>query len=357
MRNCRFAKILLLAVACVLIFRLNFSDVRAQEIGDGETDGIPPVNASDLQFILKYYGTAFNLLPSPGINQYGDSKVNVLDFIISLKSLSLNATPTSANILILCDKETYDGKQTPFKLDGGIMEDSSTMKVIRDCTFKNATTRQIVLKNAKNVLIENNKFINIRTNEPGIGAHAISVSPDQAGIVESVTVRGNYFTEIGADGIQLGEGTGSNISSFFIENNTFIGNESWGENAIDVKGTLGPIVIKENDISGFRECQSPPRGGNQDCSGSPGEGMVIHQASSGTANNVTIEANKVHDNIFGISISNLGQNSVIVRNNQIYDNQYGSGVGLNVRNSQNGQFLGNQYYNNKQDCSGINPCQ
>ncbi|MBI4066826.1 right-handed parallel beta-helix repeat-containing protein [Candidatus Gottesmanbacteria bacterium] len=268
------------------------------------------------------------------------------------------STPSSSQTRILCDGKTYDGfSSTIFKLDGGEGADGSIQKIIRNCIFRNGTARAIVLKNAKNVLIENNTFQNIRSNQPGIGTHGIAVSPDSVGVVDTIVIRGNYFTEIGADGIQVGEGTGIKISNFTIDNNTFIGDEAWGENAIDIKGTIGPIVIRNNDLHGFRECQSPKRGGNQDCSGSPGEGMVIHQASNGNPDNILVENNRIHDNQFGLSISNLGPNSIIVRNNIIYDNRANPGIGLLVNNSSNVQLSGNSYTNNNTNCSGISPCQ
>ncbi len=266
------------------------------------------------------------------------------------------ATPTtqSGTTRILCDGRTYDGSSAVvIKLDGGEAADPAIQKIIRNCTFKNSPWRQIVLKNAKNVLIENNIFANIRTNQPGKGTHGISVSPDTAKVVDNIIVRGNSFSNIGADGVQIGEGTGDKTSNFIIENNTFIGSEAVGENGVDVKGAIGPIIIRNNIMHGFRPCQSPQKGGNQDCSGSPGEGLVIHEGTSGRPNNVTIEGNLIYDNIFGISISNLAANSLRVLNNQIRDHL---DIGINVRNSSNVLLSGNIYSNNKTNCGGISPC-
>lgn len=235
-----------------------------------------------------------------------------------IASAGLIGTASAAAVRVLCDGETYDGYADPlFKLDGGEAADGLVQKVIRNCTFKNSTVPPIVLRNAANVLIQGNTFTNIRTGIPGKGVHAINAAC--ATRCADITVSGNSFSSIGADGIQVGD-SGRDVTNLVIENNTFQGASGVGENAIDIKGANGPIVIRGNLIQGFRPCLSPKKGGTQDCSGSPGEGVVLHAGSAaGAPGNVTVAGNTFNDNVFGLSVSDTLPN-VVVRNNQFTNN-------------------------------------
>lgn len=225
---------------------------------------------------------------------------------------------SAATVQVLCDGQTFDGyTSTPFKLDGGSAADANVQKVIRNCTFTNSKVPGITLRNANNVLIENNTFSNIRTRQPGVGVHGINAACATQCI--DITVRGNKFKQIGADGIQIGD-TGRKVVNFIIEQNTFIGTTGTGENAVDIKGADGPIIIRGNLVKGFRPCVSPKKGGTQDCSGSPGEGIVLHRGrAAGAPGNLTVEDNTFEDNVFGLSVSRTLPN-VVVRNNKFMSN-------------------------------------
>lgn len=234
--------------------------------------------------------------------------------LTALAALLLTAQSVSATtVLILCDGKTFDGyTKPPFRFLRRRAADPMVRKIIRNCTFKNSNVPGILLNNADNVLIVGNTFYNIRTYTAGEGVHAINASCNTK--CANIVVRGNTFQAIGADGIQIGD-MGRNVTNFFIVRNTFIGTAGIGENAIDIKGAQGPIHIRRNIIKGFRPCLSPSKGGTQDCSGSPGEGIVLHQGKqAGAPGSVTVAGNTFENNIFGLSVSRTLPN-IIVRNN------------------------------------------
>ncbi|MBI4790808.1 MAG: right-handed parallel beta-helix repeat-containing protein [Chloroflexi bacterium] len=233
--------------------------------------------------------------------------------------------PPSGNQRILCDGKVYDGYTSRlFQLDGGVDADASVQKVIRNCTFRNSKEVPIVLQNARNVLIEGNTFYNIRTRVVGDGVHAINITgPSSGGIVDGVIIRNNSFRDIGADGIQIGQNT-RNIKNVWIQNNEFVGSADVGENGVDVKGADGPIYITGNKVHGFRPCESPKTNppGNQDCSGSNGPGITVHDggANKTPAYNVTLENNDIYDNTIGLVVA-TGARNIVVRGNRISNNQ------------------------------------
>jgi parallel beta-helix repeat protein len=230
----------------------------------------------------------------------------------------------TASEQILCDGQTFDGYQdTPFVFKSNVDQDPSIRKVIRNCTFRNGSTPAILLRNARNVVIESSTFENIRTNVPGKGVHAIYIQGDEA--AENILITGNTFSSIGADGIQMGD-AGRNVRDLTISGNTFEGADGVGENAVDVKGVDGPITISDNIVRGYRPCVSPIRGGTQDCSGSKGTGIVVHNGkAAGPASNVRVEGNDISDNVTGLVVSS-GASQITVSGNRIHDN----GTGLLV---------------------------
>ena len=221
---------------------------------------------------------------------------------------SPSASPAAE--LILCQDRVFDGYTTrPFVLDGGVAADPSVLKIIRGCTFRNSTLPAIVLADTVNVLIEDNLFEDIRTNIPGDGVHGIYVRGDRR--IDRVIIRGNTFRRIGADGMQLGD-TGRHVTNIVIEQNTFSGSAEVGENGIDVKGVDGPIVIRGNTWSGFRPCESPKKGGTQDCSGSDGAGIVVHEGEGGgRPHGVTVIDNVALDNTRGMDVSHADDVTIV----------------------------------------------
>jgi uncharacterized protein YdeI (BOF family) len=207
------------------------------------------------------------------------------------------APPAAAGTLVLCDGRVFDGfTKAPFKLDGGVYADPSVLKIIRGCTFRNGSSAAIALHDARNVLIENNTFFNLRSNVAGVGVIAVRIAGDR--LSRDVTIRGNTFDAIGADGIQMAD-AGSQVVNVVVEGNRFHGSDAVGENAIDVKGVMGPVYLRGNTWSGFRPCET-----GQDCSGSNGPGIVVHEGTpSGRAQNVWITGNFAIDNVYGINVS------------------------------------------------------
>jgi parallel beta-helix repeat protein len=244
------------------------------------------------------------------------------------------ATPVSGSVRVLCDGKVYDGYTTRlFQLDSATDRDPTILKVIRNCVFRNSSQVPTVLKDAKNVLIEGNTFANIRTHVAGDGVHAINIPGPSAGSVTSgITIRNNRFQDIGADGIQLGQNT-RYIRNVTIQNNEFVGSADVGENAVDVKGVEGPVIITGNKVHGFRPCESPKSNpsGTQDCSGSNGPGLTIHEGglTKTSAYNVTVENNDVYDNTIGLVVS-TGTRNIVVRGNRISNNLT---VGLDVHDA------------------------
>jgi len=220
------------------------------------------------------------------------------------------------NCKILCDGDAYeDFDSIPFSLDGG---DSGV--VIRNCTFRNANRGAVIIQGATDVLIQDCHFESLRSGQPGIDLHAINI-PSKG---NRVTIRGNTFVDIGADGVQMGHAGGDIGDIYILDNHFYVTNADVGENGVDVKTTTGPIVVAGNTFHGFRPCD----GDTQDCSGAIGEGMVVHKGATG----VTVTRNVFYDNTIGLSLGwgTTQQPPVDARviNNFFYDNKT-RGLGLN----------------------------
>ncbi|TAH48455.1 MAG: hypothetical protein EYC68_21050 [Chloroflexota bacterium] len=248
------------------------------------------------------------------------------------------ARTTAAKVLVLCDGKTYDGYiKTPFQLRSPVHRDPNVKKIIRNCIFRNSKKPPIAIWDAQNVLIEGNTFENIRRGVAGKGVHAINISCRGNCSIDRIVIRNNLFRYIGADGIQIGE-VGRAIRHVRIVRNEFIGSEDVGENGVDIKGVDGPIVVARNKMHGFRPCQD-----NQDCSGSPGEAMVVHEGGqSGVASNVRIKNNDFYDSIFGLTISDASENILVV-GNRFSDNQ---DIGMLVDQTFSLRILSNVFSNN-----------
>jgi len=213
--------------------------------------------------------------------------------------------------------------------------------VINNCQFRNSTGG-IRATYARHLLIEDCTFVNLRSGQPGVDHNAIAV-PMWG---DDITIRNNYFEDIGSDAIHLGT-HGNQIGQVIIENNKFLisGQRSpVGENAVDVKGVQGPVVIRNNIIHGFR-ATAP----NQDASGAQGEGIVIHWTDTGgpSAKNVLVEKNLFFDNALHLVIAHGAQN-ITVRNNIFRDafQEADPGIGLWVHGATEVGVLHNTFFNN-----------
>jgi parallel beta-helix repeat protein len=334
---------------------------------DIDKDGI--VQILDLRILITNFGRSRlqGFIPSnldPDIVQNG--AVNIFDYSMLaanfgsiISTPSPTASPTSGQVKMLCLGRSYSdwGNTAPIKIGGNPDDtDPNIQKVVRNCSFVNPTgtavyKAAIIIKQGTNILIEGNRFENIRTLIPDDGILAIAM-PAQ-GPISNVTIRNNLFTDIGADGIQPGT-SGPDITNIKIENNEFIGSEDVGENGVDVKGVYGPIYITGNKMHGFRPCESSKTKvpGTQDCTGSTGPAITIHQGGTGYyPTDIYIIGNELYDNTKGIDMS--GGKNIVVQNNKIHDNlKYGiEYTGGEI------ELSGNVYFNNPVNCFGISPCQ
>lgn len=332
----------------VSLFYFRPSSVYSQTIqGDLNNDG--KVDIFDFSNLISNFGKT----GSPGfipadINR--DGNVDIFDFSILLGNFGKTAsvpsptplttktptpyptTPISGNVKVLCDGKTYDGWGTtsPFEFGGNPDDNNPNIqKVIRNCNFVNTRDigipkAAIFIKTVNNLLIENSLFDNIRTHQAGNDVGAIKFGNSGASeYIKNVTIRNNKFDGIGSDGIQIGD-LSPRSSNITVTGNEFIGYDGTGENSLDIKSTDGPIVIGSNYIHGFRPCNSPKHGGTQDCSGSVGEGLVIHLGGhlapelTIPPNNITVENNRIENNTYGIAVSE-GTN-ITLRGNQYANN-------------------------------------
>lgn len=229
--------------------------------------------------------------------------------------LIASAAPTSgAADLVLCDGQTISGwTTTPRKLDAAKdarMGDPAIRKVIRNCTFAHSarsaeTQPAIIIVAAANVLITGSTFRDIHTGVPGNGVHGIAIRGAEP--ADQITIELSRFEDIAADGVQAGD-NGPNVTNLTIRDSTFVAPATGGENAIDIKGTLGPTMIAGNDVSGFRPCDREV----SDCSGSQGAGIVIHDSGGSGARpqDVTISGGRIHNNERGITLAQADRVSV-----------------------------------------------
>ncbi len=223
-------------------------------------------------------------------------------------------TALATTDLVLCDGQTWTGwTKAVYKLDASKdarMGDPAIRKVIRGCTFTGSarsadTQPAIVIVAARNVLITGSTFADIHTGVPGQGVHAIAIRG--AGVADGVTIEMSTFEDISADGVQAGD-SGPSVTSLVIRDSVFTAPLTGGENAVDIKGTLGPTLITGNDVGGYHPCD----GSASDCSGSQGAGIVIHDngGSGARPQDVTISDNRIHDNERGVTLAQVDRATV-----------------------------------------------
>ena len=354
----------LILVGSIVFMSVSVTTVLAAVIGDVNGDGI--VDYRDIRRIVvsltssltmfdynqtvSRYGTLALATPTPTPTPTGTPTPT--------PTTTPTPTPPPGNVKVLCDGRSFSnwGNKAPIEI-GNNADDTNPniLKVIRNCNFVNPTGTgvdkpAILIQAGNNILIENSRFDNIRTLQANNGVHGIGITG--SGLASNITIRGSYFNDIGADGIQTAY-SGTKVQDIRIENNEFIGSEAVGENAIDIKSG-GPYVISGNRIHGFRPCQSaktnPP--GNQDCSGSTGPAIVIHIGSVNVApSGIVIDGNNIYDNTYGINVS--GGNNILIKNNYIHNN-----IRAGITSSGGTVTLQNNTYSgNGTNCSGISPCQ
>lgn len=219
----------------------------------------------------------------------------------------------AATDLVLCAGQTYTGwTKAPIKLDPAkvpALADPAVRKVIRGCTFEHSarskrTQPALVILGVRNLLITGSVFRDIHS-VTGNGVHAIAIKG--ALVSDGITIEGSTFEDIGADGVQIGD-SGPNVTNLVIRGNTFTAPASGGENAVDIKGTLGPTLISGNEVSGFHPCD----GNVSDCSGSQGAGVVVHDngGSGARPQDVTVSGNRIHNNGRGVTLAQVDRATV-----------------------------------------------
>lgn len=264
---------------------------------------------------------------------YQQIKFRTISLLAVLAALLLVSISANAEKLLV-ENKVFDGNTTtPLVLTA---EHSGS--VIRNSTFRNMKRAAISISGARDVLIENCRFENIRSRTPDKDTHAVECQVR----CENVTIRRNKFVNIGADGVQLGN-RGVEIRNIKILDNEFwVTNDDVGENGVDLKTVQGPVLVAGNSFHGFRPCD----GKVQDCTGSPGEAMVVHLGAA----NVVIERNRFFNSVIGLRITrnkkpNLEMSpiDIVVRNNWFYDNLQ---TGLEVENVRRIKILNNTFLSN-----------
>ena len=234
--------------------------------------------------------------------------------------------------------------------------------LIRRVRFQHSSANGMLVRCAKNIRIENNVFDNLRSRIAGRDAFGMLLSYRAS----NITISGNHFRDIGANGIQFLDSEGSQYVDIAIISNEFEivrpytyrdltgavvadpGFGNVGEVAIGIKKGPGPIVVENNTIHGFR-----PTLPGQDATGSIGNGLAILNQASGIA----IRKNHFYDNVIHLStaqgdnIEERPDRNLTISNNifeepadpGIYGNQVPSGLRLN--SASNIKLFNNTFYN------------
>lgn len=217
--------------------------------------------------------------------------------------------------------------------------------------FQHSNYAPLKLQCARNFVVANNLFDNIRTRQLGVAVQAFQISFDG----ENILVAGNTFRDIGGDAIQLG-GVVKNIdirSNLFEVVRPYVyrdvnGNavspsqqpfDNVGENAIDIKSGPGPTSITGNMIRGFRSSSA----NNQDATGSMGSGIILHKNTTG----VVLRKNQFFDNRIHLTIQ--GIKNIVVSNNIFNEasDEESDPRGLYVRDVSGLQVYNNTFYSLK----------
>jgi hypothetical protein len=244
----------------------------------------------------------------PSVTRHAAAASLLLASLIGLIALPVwggSLVGAASRQIVLCDGRTYSNISGPaIRLTGkrSTDGDATVQKIIRNCTFRNITGgAAISLDGVRNVRITGSTFDNVHSGQVGKGAVAIYLHGSKT--VDGVVISGNRFSNISADGVQMSD-AGRLVSHVVVSNNVFTapdGSKGWrgGENAIDVKGVNGPVTISGNRYSGYRPCD----GSRDQCSGSTGVGLVVHDGSpSGRARNVTVTGNYGSDNVTNLAV-------------------------------------------------------
>ena len=266
------------------------------------------------------------------------SKVSAI-LLLSFASLGISAQP------IIYKDKVFEGSPT-FTLTA-----SNNGSRFINCTFKNYTSSGSVIRidGANGVVIEGCTFENI-SNSYNKDAHAIDVLAKG----DNIVIRNCTFHNVHGDGVQLG-------NNYYSASAPYIGKVEisgchWyvdqgvdTENFVDIKGSSGPILIKNNKIHGAQGCVN-----KQGCTGDPGYGIIIHYQKS---KNIIIDGNTIYDCNYGITSEPGASDNpnapgppvdVIVRNNVVYNIDK---TGIRNRQGINHSIVNNTVVNSNLDNS------
>jgi nitrous oxidase accessory protein NosD len=265
--------------------------------------------------------------------------------LVSMAMLLLLPPPAGGQAPVIEGRtfENWSAGDTPI-----VLRAEHSGAVVRNNIFRGGRSVAIVLDGARNVLIEDNGFEGITDTVPDRDVVAIACNE----ACRDVTIRGNLFVDIGADGFQAGH-RGRDIRDIRILDNRFYRTPDFvgGENGIDLKHVQGPVHIAGNLFYGFRPCPPDVTPG---CTGDLGNAIVGHMGATG----VTIEGNTFVDNAHGVRIfrnetaSNplgfgaLAPTGITVRDNHFIGNH---GHGLYLEEVIDAEVTGNVFAGNGSD--------
>jgi hypothetical protein len=142
--------------------------------------------------------------------------------IIILIARSIFGHSGRSEDLIIAEDQVFDGFTEPLIFPGDRATDTNpnVRKVVRNCVFKNSNQIAILIRDARNILVDGCTFENLRSGISGKDLGAIKVDPNRNTLVDNVSVQNCIFKSIGSDGIAIGARFrySSNVR---IENNEF----------------------------------------------------------------------------------------------------------------------------------------
>ena len=110
-----------------------------------------------------------------------------------------------------------------------------TPSVIRNYVFRNSKEAAVVIRNAKNVLLQANTFQDLRTRVAGNGVGAINIACPLGCAIENITIRNNTFKAIGGGRDPVRAEHAEHPAGAHPEQRG-CGGADVRENALDVKG-------------------------------------------------------------------------------------------------------------------------
>lgn len=221
------------------------------------------------------------------------------------------------------------GKNQGFQIgEWGVNASACTNMRWENCDFVNLNASALQWRrNCHGMVVDGCTFDNIRTHQND-GGNAHGIKCDAVGF----TVTNSQFTDIGSDGMQIGQNDEIGNQDMLVEGCVFKVNRPYtyrnpenypsigagllnqvGENGIDCKGTgnTAVLTVRACEFTGFR-----PTDGTGDSSGSTGVACKYNVV--GGADDMVVERCHFHDNYNHIT-SNNDRPGVVIRHNLFED--------------------------------------